>query len=111
MNAVDFVTAKRNRNRAREVHMAPTPKPIESSIETPIAREAYESELTVDDVLYKSFKKKKNKNGKGSVLVINPNYKHDPSLGMDDRKVVKDNQAALIRYIKQESRKINNMDY
>ena len=106
MNAIDFVTEKRN--RAREVHLAPTPKPVEPVV--PVEPTAF-GELTVDDVLYKSFKKKKNKTGKGSILIIDPNYKHDPSLGEDNRKVVKDNQAALIRYIKQESRKINNMDY
>ena len=62
--------------------------------------------LTVDDVLYSKFDKTKKK-GKNNVLIkINNKNMND-----DELKVNKKNKKILIKWLEQESKKVNKSDY
>ena len=114
MNAIDFV--KKNKQAPVKMSMDVRKKSQPINIPTPELRGGVvtgmldHGELTLDDVLYKSFKKKKNKIGKGSILIQDPDYKPDPNSTKKNRKVFAE-RPAVIKYIKQEAENINLMDY
>jgi hypothetical protein len=109
MNAIDFVKSNKQAPVKMSIDVRKKSKPID--IPEPVVTGSLDyGELTLDDVLYKSFKKKKKKNGKGSILIQDPDYKPDPNSTKKNRKVFAE-RPAVIKFIKQEAENINIMDY
>lgn len=108
MNAVDFLAQKKLEKQKKIIESQS--KPFKKSEPIPIIN--VNKTISLDEVLYRPFKKEKNKTGKGSVLVPVPDYEYDSSNPQPDRKVVAgENKDALIKYIKQQAKKINLDDY
>lgn len=118
MNAIDFLENERrkkinSRGNADVLGLGPSrpdPKPAKKEASEGYPRnQEVRGTITLDEVLYREFKKKKTQSGKGSILIPNPDYEYDAN--KDNKKVIKNNHAALKRYLRQEADKINQQDY
>ena len=117
MNAIDFLENERKKkiNSRSNADAGEHSKTVGKHPNKPAKKEASEGyprnqgTITLDEVLYREFKKKKTQSGKGSILIPNPDYEYDAN--KDNKKVIKNNHAALKRYLRQEADKINQQDY